>query len=90
MIDLENYNAMKKNHDKLFKENTLLHARLKNAEESLTTIVSSSEKSLRDMASMYDVANENVISHLIKNKLVEENSELHYNLLSMMPIKLGK
>lgn len=90
MTDQAHYEAMKRNQDKLTKKNTLLEARLKSAEESLTTIVSSSEKALKDMASMYDVANENVISRLIHYKLIEENSELHYNLLNIMPTKLGK
>lgn len=89
MIDLDNYNSMKQSHDKLLKQNTLLHARCNELTSATKQVVTASNKALKDMASMYDTANENVISHLIKQKLIVENSELHYNLLNIMPIKLG-
>lgn len=89
MIDLENYKAMKENHDKLLKQNTLLHARCNELASATKQVVTASNKALKDMVSMYDIANEKVISHLIKEKLIVENSELHYNILNIMPIKLG-
>lgn len=90
MIDQEHFDAMKRNCESLTKKNTLLEAREKIMIDTIREIVDSGAKALRDMASMYDTANKNLMLHLIDNKVIEENGELHYNLLNIMPMKLGK